>query len=245
MPKSILILGATSPMARAAANRLAQRGGRLFIASSDEAECERLAQDLRIRFKATVCSGRFDALDQASHRQFLDGAETFLSQLDGVIAATGDMGSDPQTLDPSEVGRLIHVNFSGVASALGECARRMRGRRGGVILCVTSVAGDRGRQSNFVYGAAKGGLALYLQGLRNFLHRDGVRVVTFKPGFVDTGMTYGKQGTFLVASPEAAGKALVRALDHASGVVYFPWFWRWIMRIIQTIPEPLFARLRL
>lgn len=245
MTKSILILGATSPIARAAAARLAERGDRLFLASSDLAECERVAQDLRIRYQATVRAGRFDALDPGSHAAFLDAAEAFLSQLDAVLSATGDMGTDPRTLDGSEMARIVAVNFTGTASMLGACAARMRDKVGGVILGVASVAGDRGRQSNFVYGAAKGGFALYLQGLRNLLHAEGVRVVTFKPGFVDTSMTYGKAGTFLVSSPGAAGKALVRALDHGSGVVYFPWFWRGIMWIIRSIPESLFKRLPL
>lgn len=245
MPKSVLILGATSPMARAAAMRLAGRGDRLFLASSDERECERLAQDLRIRFQADVRAGRFDALDAGSHGDLVAAAEAFLSCLDVVIVATGDMGEDPQTLDPSEARRILEVNFTGVVSVLGHCASRMRLRREGAIVGVASVAGDRGRQSNFVYGAAKGGLALYLQGLRNFLHSDGVRVITFKPGFVDTAMTYGKAGIFLVASPEKAGRALVQAVDSGSGVMSFPGFWRAIMWIIRMIPEPFFQRLRL
>lgn len=245
MSRVILILGATSPMARAAAGRLARRGDHLFLASSDEAECERLARDLEIRHQTTVCFGRFDANEPASHGRLLETVASELGELDVVLVATGDMGSVPNTLEPMETIRLIQVNFAGLASMLGACAQVLARRGRGVILAITSVAGDRGRQSHFVYGATKGGLALYLQGLRNLLHPSGVRVVTFKPGFVDTGMTYGRAGTFLVASPAAAGEAIVRSLDRGPDVVYFPWFWRWIMTIIRMIPETLFKRLKL
>lgn len=245
MPRTILILGATSPMARAAAARLASRGDRLFLASSDEAECERLARDLGIRFQATVHAGTFDATQPASHGRLLERVTSELGELDAVLVATGDMGLVPNTLDPQEAVRLVQVNFAGLASMLGACAQVLERRGRGVILVITSVAGDRGRQSNFVYGAAKGGLALYLQGLRNLLHPRGIRVVTFKPGFVDTGMTYGRAGTFLVASPTEAGAAIVRSLERGPDVVYFPWFWRGIMAVIRMIPEALFKRLKL
>jgi short-subunit dehydrogenase len=245
MPRAILLLGATSPMARAAAARLARRGDHLFLASSDEAECERLARDLEIRYQATVHAGHFDATQSASHGRLLEIVASELGELDAVLVATGDMGSVPNTLDPQEAGRLIQVNFAGIASMLGACAQVLEQRGRGIILVITSVAGDRGRQSNFVYGAAKGGLALYVQGLRNLLHPRGVRVVTFKPGFVDTGMTYGRAGTFLVASPAAAGEAIVRCLERGSDVVYFPWFWWGIMAIIRMIPEAIFKRLKL
>lgn len=245
MPRVILILGATSPMARAAATRLAGRGDHLFLASSDEAECERLAQDLAIRHQATVRFGRFDANEPGSHGKLLESVASELGDLDAVLVATGDMGPTPNTLDPMEAARLVQVNFGGLASILGSCAQILARKGRGVILAVTSVAGDRGRQSHFVYGAAKGGLAIYLQGLRNLMHPRGVRVVTFKPGFVDTGMTYGRAGTFLVASPAAAGEAIVRALERGPDVVYFPWFWRGIMTIIRMIPEALFKRLKL
>lgn len=245
MARVILILGATSSMARAAAAKLAGRGDHLFLASSDEVECERLARDLTIRYQATVRFGRFDANEPNPHGNLLEKVSSELGEIDAVVVVTGDMGSTPNTLDPLEAARLIQVNFAGLVSILGSCAQILAQRGRGVILAITSVAGDRGRQSHFVYGAAKGGLAIYLQGLRNLMYPRGVRVVTFKPGFVDTGMTYGRAGTFLVASPAAAGEAIVRSLDRGSDVVYFPWFWRWIMAIIRMIPETLFKRLKL
>jgi len=245
MPRAVLILGATSPMARAAAYAFAARGDWLFLASRDESECQKLAQDLLIRFQTKAFWGRFDAHQTESHVELIDNAAAALGGLDYALFVVGDLGSEPNSLEPLETARLIQTNFLGVASVIGACATFMGNHGGSVILGVGSVAGDRGRQSNFVYGAAKGGLALYLQGLQNFLHPKGIRVVAFKPGFVDTGMTYGKPGVFLVATPEQAGKSLVRAMDNASGVVYFPWFWWLIMRVIQLIPDVIFKRLKL
>lgn len=245
MARNILILGATSPMARWAATYMAQRGDHLFLASRDEAECRRMAQDLTIRFGAIVDAGSFDALDADSHSALLDRALHFLDRLDAVLVASGHLGQSPNTLEPQEGTRIMAANFSGLASMVGQCAARMEQAGRGIILGIGSVAGDRGRGSNFVYGAAKGAFALYLQGLRNHLHPKGIRVVTFKPGFVDTPMTFGKPGVFLAATPERAGRALVKALDAGNGTIYFPWFWRWIMQIIRCIPEPLFKRLKL
>jgi NAD(P)-dependent dehydrogenase (short-subunit alcohol dehydrogenase family) len=245
MPRAVLILGATSPMARAAAYAFAARGDRLFLAARDEAECQRVAQDLMIRFQIKAFWGCFEAHQTESHPDLIARAATALGGLDYALFAVGDLGLEPNSLDPLEATRLIQANFSGVASVIGACAAYMGAHGGSVILGVGSVAGDRGRQSNFVYGAAKGGLALYLLGLRNLLYSKGIRVVIFKPGFVDTGMTYGKPGLFLVASPGQAGRAIVRAMDKSSGVVYFPWFWRWIMWVIRLIPEAVFKRLKL
>ena len=145
----------------------------------------------------------------------------------------------------AEARRILDTNFTGCVSALEILARRFEARRAGFIAALSSVAGDRGRQSNYLYGAAKGGLSTYLQGLRNRLHHSGVRVVTIKPGFVDTAMTYGRPGLFLVASPERVARAVYRALRGGQDVVYVPWFWRPVMFAMRGVPERLFKRLRL
>ena len=113
------------------------------------------------------------------------------------------------------------------------------------ICALGSVAGDRGRQSNYLYGSAKAGLATYLQGLRNRLHRSGVRVITIKPGFVDTRMTYGKPKLFLVARPEAVARKIYQAIEQGRDVVYVPWFWKYLMLIVRAIPERIFKRMRM
>ena len=133
----------------------------------------------------------------------------------------------------------------GAMSVLDQCAALMAAEGQGFIVGISSVAGDRGRQSNYYYGSAKAGLTAYLSGLRNRLSSQGVHVMTVKPGFVDTAMTYGLKGMFLVASPEDIGRAIVRAVEKRRNTVYLPWFWRYIMLIIQHLPEFLFKRLKL
>jgi short-subunit dehydrogenase len=245
MSGAVLVLGAGSPMVREAARLLAQRGEALFLAGHDPMELERLAADLRIRWGGRVAVGRFDALDPASHPALFTRVLDAFGELDRVLMASGYLGPVPAALEGDEPGRILALNFSGLLPILGLCAAHFERRGSGVILGIGSVAGDRGRQSNFVYGSAKGGFALWLQGLRNRLHGTGVRVVTFKPGFVDTAMTFGKPGIFMVASPEAAGAALVRALDGGADIVYFPAFWRVIMALVRAIPERIFKGMKL
>jgi short-subunit dehydrogenase len=232
-------------MAREAARLLARRGDALFLAGHEPEDLERLASDLRIRWGASVAVGHFDGLEPANHPELFRQALAHLGELDLVLVASGYLGPSPAAIDGEEPGHILAVNFSGLLPMLGLCAAHMERKGAGVILGTGSVAGDRGRQSNFVYGAAKAGFAVWLQGLRNRLHGSGVRVVTFKPGFVDTAMTFGKPGLFLVASPEAAGAAMVRALDGGPDIVYFPVFWRAIMVLVRVIPERVFKGMKL
>ena len=243
----VLVLGATSRMAHATAGEFALRGYRLLLAGRDEEELERCAADLRIRHGREAATVRFDALELDALPRFWEEVERRTSgELLGVVSAVGVLGDPARAAADAEyAAELLQANFVGVASALTGLAPLIVKRAGGFIIGITSVAGDRGRQSNFVYGSAKGGLALWLQGLRNRLWSEGVRVITVKPGFVDTEMTFGLPGLFLVADPTRAGAAIVRALDGRRDVVYVPGFWRYIMWIIRAVPEPIFKRLRL
>jgi short-subunit dehydrogenase len=146
--------------------------------------------------------------------------------------------------DWEEARRILETNFTGCVSLLNILADYFEPRRAGFICALSSVAGDRGRQSNYLYGAAKAGLSAYLQGLRNRLFPAHVKVITVKPGFVDTRMTYGRPGLLLVASPDRVAKGVFRAIVKGKDVVYLPWFWRLIMLIVQSIPEAVFKRLR-
>lgn len=208
-------------------------------------ELERTGADLAIRYGVPVRCGVFDAEDYATHGTFLDSVVREMNGLEGVLLASGYMGDSIAARNFESGSRVIAINFTGAASILGLCANHLENARSGFIIGITSVAGDRGRQSNYVYGAAKGALSLYLQGLRNRLFPAGIRVITVKPGFVDTAMTFGLPGLFLVASPADVGESIVKSLEGRADVVYVPWFWRYIMLIIRSIPESLFKRLKL
>lgn len=246
MKNGVLILGATSAIARAAANSFAAKGHPIFLAGRDRSELKRLANDIRIRHGVTVHDGLFDAAQYDSHPAFLQHVLDKMSSLDGALLAFGDMGDHNIALhDFSAAHQIIVNNYVGACSILTVLSNHLAEKQSGFLIGITSVAGDRGRQSNYVYGSAKGGLALFLQGLRNRLHTHNVHVMTVKPGFVDTAMTFGLPGLFLVAQPHSVGNAIVRALEKKKNVVYIPGFWRAIMAIIRTIPEPLFKRLKL
>jgi len=244
---TVLVAGATSAIARATAAELARRGHPLVLAARDTAEADAIAADLRLRFGVPARAVPLDALDFASHAALAGSVLTEEGDgFEGVVVALGWMG-DAETArhDASEARRILDVNLTAVVSLLTPLADHLERRGAGFVCVVSSVAGDRGRQSNYVYGAAKGGLSVYLQGLRNRLFHAGVRVVTVKPGFVDTRMTFGLPGTFLVAAPERVARGIVRAIQGGPDVVYLPGFWGPVMRGIRAVPERLFKRLKL
>jgi decaprenylphospho-beta-D-erythro-pentofuranosid-2-ulose 2-reductase len=244
---TVLLLGATSGIGRHIAAAFARRGHDLLVTGRDADEAGRLARDLELRHGVRAVPDVFDALDTASHPAFFRRMlATADGRLVGAVVAFGLLGEqEASEHDFEEARAVIDVNFTGAVSILTLVAGHLARRRDGFIVAISSVAGDRGRQSNYIYGSAKGALAIYLQGLRNRLHRSGVRVVTVKPGFVDTGMTYGLPGMFLLGDPARAGEAVARAVERGRDVVYVPWFWRWIMLVIRLTPERIFKRLRL
>ncbi|NOU00876.1 MAG: SDR family oxidoreductase [Gallionella sp.] len=245
MSDAVLILGATSAIARATAVAFAARGDTLYLASRDEDELRRISADLRLRFGIEVHFGLFDAEATETHEAFFKSVIAIMPTISGVVLAFGYLGDQVLARDFSVGKKVIAINFTGAVSILSICANYLELLQHGFIIGIASVAGDRGRQSNYVYGAAKGALSLYLQGLSNRLYARGVRVITIKPGFVDTAMTYGLPGLFLVASPQYLGERIVGSLGKSADVVYLPWFWRYIMLIIKCIPEPIFKRMKL
>lgn len=242
----VLIVGATSSIARAVAQRFAARGASIHLAARDGAELDRIARDLVVRHGATVTWSCFDAADRASHVQLTEEAERRLGRIGTVVVALGALGD--QTRAEQEVSHaeaIIDANYTAPVSLLTLLANSLESSGGGTLACLLSVAGDRGRRSNYVYGSAKGGLDLFLEGLRVRLWRAGVQVVSIKLGFVDTKMTFGKQGMFLVASPDQAAAGIIRAIDRRREVAYVPSFWRPVMLAIRSIPRPIFKRLAL
>ena len=238
-----LILGASSAIARAFARQAAAAGADIILAGRDQADLAHTAADLRITSGRTISVARFDALDRSTHAALAER----LAAVPGIvnIALLFGIMPDQATMD-ADVGQAmacIDTGFAGAVAILQTLAPELEKRRGGVIVGVGSVAGDRGRLKNYVYGATKAGLHTYLAGLRNRLSRSGVHVVTVKPGFVDTAMTYGLPGMFLVASPDAVARACLDAAAKRRDVIYVPGFWWLVMTIIKVIPERLFKRL--
>ncbi len=245
MTRNVLILGATSAIARGVAMAFASLGDNLYLASRDLDELQRIASDLRVRYDISVHTGLFDANKPETHTAFFQQVVGTMGNLDGIALAFGLMGDQISAREFDVAEKIIMSNYTGAVSILGLSANYLEARKAGFIIGITSVAGDRGRQSNYVYGSAKGALSLYLQGLRNRLYPVNVRVLTIKPGFVDTAMTFGLPGMFLVASPATIGKKIVESLNKSADVIYLPFFWRYIMLIIKHIPEFIFKRLKL
>jgi short-subunit dehydrogenase len=249
MAEKVLILGATSGIARALAHVMAERGVELVLAGRRTEELGRDAADLRIRTNGKVEVEPFEALDFEGHEAFYRRAMAKAGgPFDGVVLAYGTMtDQDATEKDFAQARRTLDVNFTSAVSILTVVANEMEERRSGWIAAISSVAADRGRQSNYTYGASKAGLSVYLSGLRNRLHPSGVHVLEVKPGFVDTPMTQGllDPSSPLVAAPETVARAIDRAIIARRNVVYTPWFWRGIMTTIRSIPESIFKRLKL
>jgi len=242
----ILIIGATSAIAEATARLWAARGDALFLVGRRAERLEVIADDLRVRGASVV--GRFvmDACDIPAHVAMLEAAELAIGGLDVALIAHGSL-PDQKACETSVELTLREIDCNGrsvvaLATRLGE---KFEAQGRGSLAVIGSVAGDRGRQSNYVYGAAKGMVSLFLQGLRNRLARKGVQVLTIKPGFVDTPMTAAFRKSALWAKPASIARGIVRAIDTKRDEVYLPGFWYLIMALIRHIPERVFKRLSL
>lgn len=243
---NILILGATSPIARAVAQEYASHGHEIYLASRQAERAAEVAADIALRQNVRVGSGAFDATDMDAHADFIAHVEQTFGPIDVMLVAFGEMGEqDASQRDAQAARHVIDVNYTGAASICEAMAAAMIPRQRGAIMGISSVAGERGRQSNYIYGSAKGAFTLYLQGLRNRLHAHGIHVLTAKLGFVDTPMTDGLKTKLPIASPESVGRALYKAEQRQVNVLYYPRFWAGIMGIIRVIPEPVFKRLKL
>jgi decaprenylphospho-beta-D-erythro-pentofuranosid-2-ulose 2-reductase len=244
---TVLVLGATSGIGRHIAAAFARRGYDLYLTGRDAEEAWRLARDLELRHGVSAVAGAFDARSVDTHPAFFRGVLAAApGGLAGGVAAFGLLGEqEASARDFQEASAVLDVNYTGAVSILTLAANHLAEAGGGFIVGIGSVAGDRGRQSNYVYGSAKGALAIFLQGLRNRLHHSGVGVLTVKPGFIDTGMTYGLPGMFLMADPARVGESVARAVERGRDVIYVPWFWRWILLAIRLVPERVFKRTRL
>jgi short-subunit dehydrogenase len=241
----VLIVGATSAIATEAAKAFANRGARLFLTGRDLAKLGAVADDLRVRGASQVETTVLDVVDVARHSVAVDEAMTCWGGLDIVLIAHGTLPDQGRCqASAADALRALEVNFTATAALLTVVANRFESQRRGCIAVITSVAGDRGRRSNYVYGAAKGGLHVFLQGLRSRLYPAGVTVVEIKPGLVDTPMTAHLVKHALFASPRRVGDAVHRAILKGRDIAYVPWFWRFVMFGVRLLPERVFKRLK-
>jgi decaprenylphospho-beta-D-erythro-pentofuranosid-2-ulose 2-reductase len=244
--QKVLIVGAASAIAEATARIYAQRGARVFLLARNAERLRDIADDLRVRGANDVLTATLDVNDIDQHGPVIESAWRSMDGIDIVLIAHGTLPDQDACEASTELMlREFSTNGSSTIALLNELAPRMAAQGSGTLAIVSSVAGDRGRQSNYVYGAAKAAVTAFTSGLRQRLSKQGVNVVTIKPGFVDTPMTRDFRKGALWAKPEAVAKGIVRAVDRGASVVYLPRFWALIMLIITHIPEFIFKRLKL
>jgi short-subunit dehydrogenase len=241
--KTVLVLGGSSDIGRAAARAFARAGYDVALAGRDVAALEPDAADLRARYDVEASTWTFDVLDTASFEGFVGN---FPALPDVVISMVGLLGTQEiAQSDLAHATRIMRSNYEGPSLILGLFAEKFLRRGSGTLVGVSSVAGDRGRASNYVYGSAKAGFSAFLSGLRARCSRGGVHVVTVKPGFVRTRMTEGMKliGPLTVEAP-VVGDAILRAVENKTDVVYVSGKWRLVMLIIKMLPDAEFKKLK-
>lgn len=241
----LLLLGAGSDIGIAIAHKFARsEGAHLCLASRNLALLEKKALDIQTRYQVKAGAVSFDAMDYAGHPAFYRSLDP---KPDIVVFTAGYLGNQGLAQkDFTETQKIIETNFLGPVSILEIIAADFEAKGRGLIIGVSSVAGDRGRQSNYLYGAAKSAMTTFLSGLRNRLYPSHVRVMTVLPGFVRTRMTEGmKLPQLLTIDPEQVAEDVYQAYKAGKDIVYTGWFWRFIMGFIRNIPETVFKRLDL
>jgi decaprenylphospho-beta-D-erythro-pentofuranosid-2-ulose 2-reductase len=241
---AVLILGAGSDMAVAIARQFAAEKYDIQLAARNATALYALQQDLQIRQQVKATSHAFDAEDFNSHAAFYASLPV---KPDVTICVFGYLGNQEKAQsDWSEASRIINTNYTGAVSILNIVADDYAARGTGTIIGISSVAGERGRQSNYIYGSAKAGFTAYLSGLRNRLFHKGVHVLSVQPGFVYTRMTENLTlPPLLTAQPQQVAASVFKASKAKKNVVYTKWFWRYIMLIIKNVPEGIFKKLKL
>jgi decaprenylphospho-beta-D-erythro-pentofuranosid-2-ulose 2-reductase len=239
--KRVVVLGATSAIAEHVARLYAEQGASLFLVARNPDRLAAVAADARTRGATQVETAVLDLDDLGAHQRLFDAAEAALGPPDIVLVAHGVLGS--REAGPEEAPGILRTDLVSPTSLLLHAARRMEIRRAGTLAAISSVAGDRGRAANPVYGAAKAGLTALLSALRQRLSPSGVSVLTVKPGFVNTPMTAHLPAMPFAVGPDRVAKDIVRALERGADVVYTPAIWRLIMLVVRVLPERLFKKL--
>jgi decaprenylphospho-beta-D-erythro-pentofuranosid-2-ulose 2-reductase len=245
-PSAVLVLGATSSIAIATMRRMAAQNSRFMLVGRHRNRLTAVAQDLLTRGALKVDTWVMDLDDTTAHPEMLATAAERLGRIDLALIAHGVLGDQQAAEADFEVAAaILHTNFISTVSLLTWLGNYFRAQRAGTLAVISSVAGDRGRKSNYVYGASKGALNIFLEGLRNRIDRDGVHVLTIKPGFVATPMTAHVPHNALFASPDQVALGILKAIERRRDVAYVPWFWAGIMFLIRAIPGFQFKKMNL
>ena len=243
---NILILGATSAIAKHTARLFAQNEASLYLVARNKDKLIAMQQDMLVRGATAVNYETLDLADDQLHVDLIKRATEKMDGIDIVLIAYGTL-AEQKNSETSYQNTLkeLQINCLSVISFLTIIANQFEKQESGSIAVISSPAGDRGRQSNYIYGTAKGALTIFLQGLRNRLAKSNVHVLTVKPGFVDTPMTKDFKKGFLWADPKVISKGIYHAIKKKKETIYLPFFWRYIMLIIKFIPEKIFKHLKL
>jgi decaprenylphospho-beta-D-erythro-pentofuranosid-2-ulose 2-reductase len=248
-PRRIIVLGALSTIAEAVARRLAHAGDHLVLAARDPARLSQVCADLTARGSPQAQAWPVDlATAEDVQGEFVRMTEALGGEVDAVLVFYGALGDQKLAdADGQVLRQIIAVNFASAAEWCVAAAGVLERQKQGVLIALSSVAGDRGRQSNYAYGAAKAGLTVLMQGLAHRLAPSGARAVVIKLGFVDTAMTaHIKKGGPLWAKPDAIAEKIMKVVENPNKpVVYMPWFWRPIMSVIRNVPAPIFHKTKL
>lgn len=244
--KHILIIGATSAIAQATARHYCQAGTSFYLVGRNQEKLDIVKDDLLTRGAASVEVDVTDPVKLEEHEILISRASLSLEKIDLALIAHGDL-PDQKECETSarKTIKALTINSVSVISLATIISDLFEEQHQGVLVVLSSVAGDRGRASNYVYGAAKSSVSTFLEGLSDRLSDSGVSVITVKPGFVDTPMTEAFEKGLLWAQPETIADGIVKAVENRKSVVYLPWFWKWIMLVIRHIPRSIFRRLNL
>ena len=241
---NIVIFGATSAIAIAVARRYAERGATFYLVARDAARLEELQKDLKVRGAQTVGNAVADLTDTTQHAALVAHACDQLGSVDLALSCYGELPEQSECERNTEaLMKCFELNASSVLSLLTELANALEPQKKGQLAVITSVAGDRGRRSNYAYGASKAAVSAFIEGLRGRLHGSGVGVVDIRPGLVDTPMTAHLPKGPLFSSPAKVAHHIVRGLDRNRQLIYAPGYWRWIMLVVRLIPIRIFRRL--
>jgi decaprenylphospho-beta-D-erythro-pentofuranosid-2-ulose 2-reductase len=246
LPSRVLLLGATSAIAGGVMRPLAQSGASFYLVARSPQKLQAVASDLRTRGASAVFTCVMDLDDTAAHETMLAEAAEKLGTIDLALLAHGVLGDQEKAqTNYAATEAILKTNFLSAVSLITWLANYFESTRQGTLAVISSVAGDRGRKSNYIYGASKGALNIFLDGVRNRIDRSGVHVLTIKPGFVATPMTAHLPQNALFAHPAVVGKGILKAIDKRKDVAYVPPIWALIMLIIRSVPNSIFKKMNL